>query len=123
MSITSSDSVNYEIVQGDTWSQELQYGYDADDGTFTPTDITGMTFNLEVRDKPAGRIVCATCSLGDGITIVDAAHGIINIEITPTKTRNFVYPRSAYQIQATNVDGAQETWLQGWFKVNPGVID
>jgi hypothetical protein len=54
MSVTSKDSINYDIVQGDTWAEQLQYGYE-DESTeiFYPIDITGMTFNLEVRDRPA----------------------------------------------------------------------
>jgi len=125
VSITSKDSINYDIVQGDTWTYQLQYGYqdENDDETFYPTNITGMTFRLEVRDRPAGKILCAVCTIGDGITIVDAINGIIDVEISPDKTQNFVYPRSAYQIQATDQYGAQDTWIQGWFKVNPGVIN
>jgi hypothetical protein len=124
VSITSKDSINYDIVQGDTWAEQLQYGYE-DEITkiFTPIDISNITFRLEVKDKPAGRILCAVCTINDGITIVDAANGIIDVEITPEKTKNFNYPRSAYQIQSTDQYGAQDTWIQGWFKVNPGVID
>jgi hypothetical protein len=124
VSITSKDSLNYDIVQGDTWAEQLQYGYeDEDTKIFTPIDITNMTFRLEVKDKPAGRILCAVCTINDGITVVDAVNGIIDVEITPEKTKTFNYPRSAYQIQATDQYGAQDTWIQGWFKVNPGVID
>jgi phage/plasmid primase-like uncharacterized protein len=125
MAVTSKNQVNYDIVQGDTWATQLEYGYQDgnDDETFYPIDITGMTFKLEVRDKPAGRILCAICTIGDGITVVDAVNGIVDVEISPEKTRNFVYPRSAYQIQSTDQYGAQDTWLQGWFKVNPGVIN
>jgi len=124
MSITSKDSINFDIVQGDTWSKQLQYVYEDEESEITtPIDITGLQFRLEVRDKPAGKILCAVCTNGDGITVVDAVNGIISVEISPNKTREFNYPRSAYQIQTTDQDGVQDTWIQGWFKVNPGVIN
>ena len=124
MSITSKDSLNFDIIQGDTWAYELQYGWeDEETEMFYPLDITGLDFRLEVRDKPAGKILCAVCTIGDGITITDATNGIVDFEISPEKTRKFNYPRSAYQIQTIDQSGNNDTWIQGWFKVNPGVID
>lgn len=122
MAVTSEGNTNFKITQGDTFSQYLQYMYTDDNGIDHPVDITGFTFTFEVKDKPAGSILCATCSLGDGITIVDATEGVILLEVSPEKTRNFNLPQSAYQMQSHNAD-QNETWLQGWFKVNPGVID
>lgn len=122
MAITSEGNVNYKITQGDTFSEYLQYMYTDENGVDHPVNITGYTFTLEVKDKPAGDILCATCSLGDGIEITNAQNGEIYVEISPEKTRKFNYPRSAYQLQAHN--GTQnDTWIQGWFQVNPGVID
>ena len=122
MAKTSEESTNFKVTQGDTFSQYLQYVVTDEDGNDVPVDITGFTFTLEVKDKPAGSILCATCTLNDGIEIISASTGEIYVEISPDKTRQFNYPKSAYQLQAHN--GSQnETWIQGWFQVNPGVID
>jgi phage/plasmid primase-like uncharacterized protein len=117
--INSEDNVNYKITQGDTFSVELQYVDENDN----PVNIQGYTFKLEVRDKPAGKIICATCSIGDGIVITDEVNGLIDLTISTQKTRKFTIPQAAYQLQATTSQGSNVTWMQGWFKVNPGVID
>jgi len=123
MSITSEKSINFKITQGETFAEQLQYVYEDESGNNIPIDITGFTFNLEVKDKPGGRVLAASCEIEDGITIVDATNGIIDLEIIPNKTNKFIYPRSAYQLNTTDQYGAKDVWLQGWFLVNPGVID
>lgn len=123
MSVTSEDNINFKIIQGETFAEQLQYTYEDDSGNDVPIDITGYTFTFEVRDKPGGRVLATTCTVGDGITIIDAANGLIDLEITPEKTRKFIYPRSAYQLNTTDQYGAKDAWIQGWFQVNPGVID
>lgn len=114
----SEDNVNFKITQGDTFAIELQY-LDEDDNVI---DISGYQFRLEVRDKPAGQALCAVCTNGDGFTITDAQNGIVNLEVSPEKTRKFNYPKSAYQIQSTDEANRNSTWIQGWFQVNAGVI-
>ena len=121
MAIVSGDNINFEVIQGDTFSLSLQYVYTDQNGVDKPIDITDYTFTFEVRDKPAGNILCATCTIGDGITVTDLVNGKIYLEVTPAKTKKFNYPKSAFQLQAHN--GTQnDTWIMGWFKVDPGVI-
>lgn len=118
MALTSEDSVNYKVTQGDNFVLQLTYN----NPNGTPYNLAGYTFSLEVRDKPGGKVICATCSLGDGITVSNVTTGIISINITSAKTNKFVTPKSAYQLQATDSYGKKVTLLQGWFLVNPGVI-
>jgi hypothetical protein len=120
---TTKDNINYRVVQGDTFLKQLQYMYVDESGNTVPYQIGNFNFELEVRNKPAGDILCATCSLNDGISIEDADNGIINLEISAEKTRHFTYPRAAYQLKSIDEYGVKETWLQGWFDVNPGVIE
>lgn len=116
----SEENINFKITQGDTFDIELQY-LDEDD---IPVDIEGYQFKMEVRDKPAGNILSATCTIDDGFTISeDTSTGIVNLLISPEKTRKFNYPKAAYQIQATDATNRNSTWLQGWFQVNAGVIN
>ena len=119
MTVTSDKSVNWDITQGDTFSLELQYK-DPDDN---PIDLSGYNIFMEIKDKPGGRILSARCTIGDGIDISDEQNGIIDITISPTKTRKFNYPRASYQIQGTDQYGENTTFLQGWFLVNAGTID
>lgn len=117
MSITSEQNEDWEIVQGETFPFEIDY----QDPDGNPIDLTGLNIIMEVRDKPAGRILCATCTLTDGIT-VDNLNGKIFIELTPAKTKKFTYPRAAYQIEATDSTGQVINILKGWFKVEAGTV-
>lgn len=119
MAVTSDQDVNYKITQGDSFQLDLQYK-DEDD---LPIDISGYEINMEIKDKPGGRILSATCSIGDGIVLQDPANGLFSIDVSPAKTRKFNYPRAAYQIQGTDAYGSNITFLKGWFLVNAGVID
>ena len=119
MSVISSQDVNWKVTQGDTFFLQLEYK-DPDD---LPVNLSGYSVVMEIKDKPGGRILSATCSINDGILLTDISNGIIDIEISPEKTRKFNYPRASYQIQGTDQYGANTTFLQGWFLVNAGVIN
>jgi hypothetical protein len=119
VAITSEDSKNYKITQGDTFNLEIQY-VDPDNN---PISLEGFTFLMEIKDKPGGSILCASCTIGDGINITDSVNGIFTVTVSPQKTKSFNYPKSAYQIQITDQYNQKYTLLQGWFNVNAGVIN
>lgn len=109
---------NWKIIQGDSFVLNLTYT----NANGSPVDLTGSSAIFMVRDKPGGQIFCASAGLGDGITITSAS-GIINLNISPAKTRKFNYPKSAYQFQLISSAGVNTTILQGYFDVNAGVIE
>jgi len=118
--VTSIDQdVNWKVTQGDSFELQLEY----QDEDKNPIDITGYTVRMEIKDKPGGRILSATCIQGDGITISNPTAGIMDITINPEKTRKFNYPRASYQIQGTDQYGDNVTFIQGWFMVNAGTIN
>lgn len=112
------NDVNWEVIQGDTWSVEI----DVTDSLNAPINWTGYTFYMEVRDKDGGSILCTTAALNDGITVQSPFSGAIQVELNPAKTRKFNYPRSRYQLQAIDVIGRRTTLVTGWFMVQAGVI-
>jgi hypothetical protein len=116
--VINTSETNYTITQGDSFILPISYT----DSNNNPIDLTGYTAKIEVRDKPGGKIVCAVGTIGNGITISTPTNGEILINLTPTMTKNFVLPRSAYQVQITSSDQTATTILSGWFIVNPGVI-
>ena len=107
---------NFDVIQGDTWNTTINVS----DSNGDLIVFTGYTFIMEVRDKDGGKIICATASLGDGITVTEP--GSVYIELTPSKTSNFVLPRSKYQIQSIDGSGRKKTLLSGWFNVQAGTI-
>lgn len=120
--------VNYNIIQGDNFRLALTYT----DPTGTPIDLSGYSVVMEVRDRPGSKNLFASATyipasgsvaaVSDGITVTSAS-GLINVDLSPTKTKNFNIPKSAYQIQITSGGGIKTTVLNGWFNVNAGVID
>lgn len=109
--------INWDVIQGDTWPLEVI----VKDETGSLIDFSGYTFEMEVRDKEGGKILCATASLGDGITVTGL--GTINVEITPDKTRKFNFPKSKYQIQSIDQGLRRKTLITGWINVKAGVIE
>ena len=118
MASNANDNLNFKITQGDTFDLEITY----EDVNGAPINLTNYTFVMEIRDKPGGSILCATCSLGDGITVSAPATGFIGISVSSEKTKKFNLPKSAYQIQAI-LGNSKTTLAQGWFEVNAGVIN
>ena len=119
MAITSEDSTNYKVTQGDTFRLKVTYT----DPAGSPISLEGYTIRAEVKDRPGGKVLCAYSELGDGVLVQDPATGVIEIEFSPAKTRKFYVPKAAYQVQITDQYGSKSTLVQGWFVVNPGVID
>ena len=120
--------VNYNIIQGDSFQLALTYT----NSSGSAINLTGYSALMQIKDQPGGRISCSSAgyipasgSIGaysDGITITSAS-GLININLTPAKTRLFNFPKSAYQLQITSSSGVNTTLLSGWFNVTAGVID
>ena len=120
--------VNYKVIQGDNFQLSITYN----DPEGTPIDLTGYSVLMEVKDRPGGKILSASAryvpadisnpAIEDGIT-VDALDGKIDIDLSSTKTKNFNLPKSAYQVQITDLYGTKTTLLNGWFDVQAGVID
>lgn len=114
---TSPKESNFSIIQGDSFALQVIYK----DSNGSPVNLTGYTALLEVRDKPGGKILCASASIGDGITIATASTGTIDILLSKEKTSNFTIPKAAYQFQL-NSSSTANTLLYGWFIVEKSVI-
>jgi hypothetical protein len=109
--------INYDVIQGDTWSIDIT----VQDETGAYINFNGYTFDLEVRDKEGGKILCAVAGLGDGITVPSL--GKIHVELSSAKTAKFNFPKSKYQLQSIDSSNRRKTILTGWFNVKAGVIN
>lgn len=117
---------NYDFVQGDSFV----INFTVTDGIptteypdGTPIDITDGIIVAEFKDRPGGNILAARCDLDDGITIIDAESGQFKLTVVPEKTKKFIYPKTVYQVQYTDVNNKVDTLLKGWIDVDPGVIN
>lgn len=110
------DEVNFEVVQGDTFSIQVEY----QDGDSEPIELTGFSAIMDVRDKPGGKILCASATSSTTIDI-DEDNGILDVTFLPEQTRKFT-PRAAYQLQVISPEGLRTTILKGYFSVSQAVI-
>lgn len=108
--------INYDIIQNDTWSVDIT----VKDSTGSLINFTGYNFLMEVRDREGGSVLCATASLGSGITVTGT--GVIHVELTPAQTNKFNLPKSKYQIISIDASLRRKTLVQGWFQVKPNTI-
>lgn len=106
---------NFKIKANGTWIQVWQIK-----NAGVPFDITGYDFELEIK-KTKGATISKFLDLtiGNGITVLDAANGMLQLEIGPqislTATQVFVYDLIAIK------DGKPYVWLEGEMTFEPGV--
>lgn len=113
------EETNFQIVQGDTFTIKVVYK----NPNGTAIDLTDYTVKMDVRDKPGGKILCASATEQNNSVSIDGPAGEINIELTPSQTKKFTIPTAAYQILLiNNDDGAKTTLTQGYFKVSQAVV-
>ena len=109
-------TVNYEIVQGDTFILTVTYKDDNGD----PIDLTGYSATFIVKDVPGGNVTCTTATIGNGITVVPL-EGKFTITLSATETKKFTVPKAYYQFQIDS--GTEKTTLgAGWYEVTKGSI-
>lgn len=111
------EEVNFKVVQGDTFT--IQVTYTNPNGT--PINLTNYTARMDVRNEPAGKVLCASITNSSGITI-NGASGIITATFSPSQTRKFSTPSAAYQLQITSPGGQSTTILKGYLSVSPAVV-
>jgi hypothetical protein len=87
-------TVNYEIVQGDTFILTVVYK----DDTGTVIDLTGYSATFIVKDVPGGEITCTTATIGNGI-VATPLQGKLVVTLSATETKKFTVPKAYYQFQ------------------------
>lgn len=112
-------SINFEVVQGD--SVNIDFTYTDENGS--PINLTGYSVIFAVRDEPGGKVLCSTSTIGDGVTVTNAALGKFTVVITGAKTKKFTLPKAHYQCQVYTNDSNKKTILSGWFAVEKSTID
>ena len=123
--------INYEINQGDGFQLSLLYQTASTATTAASAiNLTGSSVVIQVRDAPGGAYLAASAIgyaaspvLGGPVDMTAASAGVVGINLPGSMTKLFNIPKSAYQIQVTQPGpNLPITLAQGWFKVNPSVI-
>lgn len=111
------EEINFKVVQGDSFSAQISYK----DSAGNPIDLTGFSARMDVRNEPGGKILCASITDSNGITI-DSSNGILDILFEPSQTRRFTTPSATYQLQIISSSNIYTTILRGYFSVYPAVV-
>lgn len=113
------EEVNFKVIQGDTFT--IVVTYNNPDGS--AVDITDFTAKMDVRDKPGGKVLCASANEENQGIVIDGTNGKITVKFTPAQTKKFTLPNSAYQLKIINsATNTQTTLLQGYLQVSSAVI-
>jgi hypothetical protein len=108
-------TVNFEIVQGDTFILNVTYK----DPNGVPIDLTSFDGTFEVRDQQGGQVLCTLASINGGEIVVDNA-GHLTITIVSTETKKFTVPKAYYQLKLDS-GSVKTTILAGWFAVERSI--
>lgn len=87
-------------------------------------DITGATLTLSAKWNVKDTVSVFTCSIGDGITVVDAATGSVDCTVNKTKTKTGIPLHQVplfYDVQMEEADGTRSTVLYGVLTISPNV--
>lgn len=88
----------------------------------TPIDITGFTFEMQIRPTVESSVIIAELSTTNGsIVIEDAAQGIFSIELPAVDTEAITETSGVYDIEVTDASGRVSRILYGDVKIVPGV--
>jgi hypothetical protein len=111
------EDINFKVVQGDTFTFEVIY----QNPNGSLIDLTGYTAKVDVRDRPAGKILCASVTNSSGI-IISGLEGKIVVTFTPEQTRKFTVPNASYQLQIIAPNTQRTTILKGNIIVSAATI-
>ena len=113
------EEVNFKVIQGDTFTISVIYK----NPNGTPINLGDYTAKMDVRDKPNGKVLCASATEANGgITINDNA-GQVTIKFTPSQTKKFTLPTAAHQLKIINsLTGEEVTLVNGYLNVSAAVI-
>lgn len=105
-------AASYDIVVERYAAYRQEFVYKDSDGV--PVDVTGMTAKMQVRSRMGSVTKLLEFTDGDGIML--GAGGSVVIEADEATTSQWDFKDAVYDIKLDD-----ERWLEGDFRVKPGV--
>lgn len=102
----------YDIVirKGDTYRKPLVFG----GAGFTPTDLTGFTARLDIRDPDTGALLVSLTTT-NGKIIMGDTDLTVTLYLTDTETKDLAWSRGVYDFELKDTPGTGDvvTYLEG----------
>lgn len=87
-----------------------------------PQSLVGATVRFSVRERMEDAAPLITRTVGSGITVEDAAAGIVEVRLAEADTATFVEPRTLYwDLEVVDSEGNRATVADGLLYVRPDV--
>lgn len=105
------------IYQGATFRQELTFLQYAEG---PPVDLTGRSFNMQIRSSKISPTVLAELTSANGMILADVSTGTVTLLIPATITANIKH-NGVYDLEAVSSVDDIERWMEGNIILNAEV--
>ena len=108
---------NLEMVRGLTFTETIEIK----DDTGVAENLTGSTFLMQIRTYPFSEDYLVSATSENGLLVVTAVSGIVDIKLPPVETDKLVYSQSVYDLIQTKASGDKIRIILGRVLVDNGV--
>ena len=108
----AAGSHNFKIEQGTTFNNTLTYKQ----ADYTAVDISGAQITLKAKDNRSDSTLVVDLSVGNGITITNAAAGQFTISIPSSTTANYTWNRADFDLDLT-LSSTTERLISGQIQI------
>jgi hypothetical protein len=111
LNLTGEDA----FYRGDTKVFVFELGGMSENGTFIPDDITGISARIHFKVHPSETTTLEvfTTEPDGGLTIQDAANGLLKWEVKPSDTSGEDWSSGVYDLEITYPTGEVRTVVKG----------
>ena len=99
------------------------YSFIAKDPSGQAINLTGSSFDMEVRTKPSSEVLLSANTTNGKITMPDAANGVFQLTVSSTDLSGIEEGTYRYDIFLINPDTTKEAILEGFFIVKNSITD
>jgi hypothetical protein len=115
------DVFHLEVTEGTDFTQSFLY---ADPCTQVPSDLTGFTADMKIKDNGNGTYdgyanpnVVLELSTANGGIVLGGTNGIVTIVLTNMQLTDTTWNRGVYNIVLTDMSGKKIPFLHGFITI------
>lgn len=110
MTVKTPGRLDLVIRKGDTYRKPMVFG----GAGFTPTDLTGFTARMDIRDPDTGALL-VELTTSNGKILMGNTDLTVTLLLTDAETRAFTWSRGVYDFELKDTPGTGDvtTYLEG----------